>query len=208
MTEETKKEGEAKVGKIFLLLICIFFMAAGLFYFIRYSKYLFRRFTCTETVNAVAETPNVTVTPPRGRGNYKSTTYYQPSFSYTYQNGSYKVHYELSDSKNYYPAGTAVTLRIDQDEPTAYYIVDDPILRNNLFECLFGFLVGAVPLALYFLATRTNLLNVEIGKNPFADEKTLRATLEKRRLKMEQRQLKIEQREERRRKQKQGRKIQ
>ena len=199
MTEETKKETEAKIGKIFLLLICIFFMAAGVFYFIRYSKYLFRRFNCTETVNAVAETPDTTIS--SSTRSRRSHTYYHPVFSYTYQNRSYKMHYELSDSKNYYPAGTAVTLGIDPDEPTAYYIVDDPILRNNLFECLFGFLVGAVPLVLYLLATRTNLLNVEIGKKRFADEEKLRAALEQQRLKMEQK-------EERQRERKQGRKIQ
>ena len=186
MLESRNSERTRKQGKIVCLLICLFFICSGVFLMARASKYLLRRFTCTETVTAAASAPNTSIsTSAKGK---KKTTYYHPVLHYTYQNRTYDVYYEFSARKNYYPAGTEVEIHIDPDDPNEFYIADDPILRRELQDSTFILLAGAVPLALYFLATRTNLLNKEIGRNRFpgeAGEERLRLALEKRRLKME-----------------------
>ena len=184
-----RRSGDFEKSKKFCLVLCLFFMGAGLVMQFRSSKYLFRQFTCTETVDAVAAAPDAKTTTTTGKRNKKrTTTYYHPVFTYTYQNRSYKGYYDLSDSKNYYPAGTAVKLKIDPDDPDTFYVVDDPMLRRNLLEAFGTFMIGAVPLALYYLCKHTNLLDKEIGGNrppTKKDEELMRIAMAEHRARME-----------------------
>ena len=190
MIEPRNSERSLRQGKIVCLLMCLFFMIAGSFFFIRDLKYLWRRSSCSESVSAVSSVP------AEYASSRKEKTYY-PVFHYTYRDQTYTAQYDISSGKNYYPAGTTVALRIDPDDPTVYYVVDDPILRRDLLECLGIFLAGAVPLALYLFVRRRKLLDIEIGKKRSADEETLRAALEKQTQKMERIAEKMREREKR-----------
>ena len=198
MIESRNSDRSRKEAKIVCLIMCLFFMIVGMVFLVRDSKYLIRRFTCSEVVNAVAAAPDATVS-TTGSGKKQHThTYYHPVFNYTYRNRSYEAYYELSSDKNYYPAGKAAELHIDPDDPDTFYIADDPILRRDILENFLIFMIGAVPLALYFLATRTKLLNVRFDRNGITrvtDEEQMRLAMEKQVRRIERAAEKIRERE-------------
>ena len=156
------REIDPQKGKRLGLLLWAVFLLLTSYYLVKDVYLIAQKSKCSETVTATAKEP-VVIESKSNKGK-RITKYYKPTLKYSYGGKYYDTTYEFSNTKNLYPAGTSVEIKVDPDDPTVFYIVDDPAAKSNLLEHgLFFMLIGVLPVAIYYFVPWDKKINLGKG---------------------------------------------